>query len=307
MSFKKIFLLSLITCFSVSVFSFAEAPSIRAKAAIVVDADTGDVLYEKNPDQRMYPGSTTKIMTAVLGIELGKTQGKLDQPVTITQDSLELESDASVLGIYPGDQITLRNALKGMMMVSGCDVAVDVAETVMPAQRQFVQAMNDKAAALGAVNTHFVNPHGLPDSEHYTTARDLAKIAVYSMTLPEFRDFVKDNTWDMPVNGEYKHVTSTNYFLTSGFTGANGIKTGTTNMGGACLVASAVQNGRTVIAVILNSEDRFDDAQTLMTYGFQVLQPIAPEENVYIIRNAPAGQTVSGLAAQAAGQTDKAA
>lgn len=118
------------------------------------------------------------------------------------------------------------------------------------------------------------------------------------MKLPEFRDFVKDSSWNMPINSGYKTVNSTNYFLTSGFAGANGIKTGTTNMGGACLVTSATQDGRTVIATILNSDDRFGDAQTLMSYGFSHLKDQAPKENVYIMRNAPAGQTLSGLAAQ---------
>lgn len=301
MSLKKIMLTGLLACLSMTTLAFAaapEPPAISAEAAVVMDADTGDVLYTKNPDERMYPGSTTKIMTAILGVELGKAQGKLDQQINITQDSLNLESDASILGIYPGDQITMRNAMKGMMIVSGCDVAVDVAETVMPTQWQFVQAMNDKAVALGATSTHFVNPHGLPDYNHYTTARDLAKIAAYGMKLPEFRDFVKDSSWDMPINGGYKTIHSTNYFLSSGFPGANGIKTGTTSMGGACLVTSATNNGRTVVATILNSNDRFGDAQQLMTYGFQVLKPKAPAENVYIMRNAPAGQTLSGLAVQ---------
>lgn len=303
MSLRNLLLTGLMTCLTLSSTALAatpEPPQISAQAAYVMDADTGDELYAKNPDQRMYPGSTTKIMTAILGVELGKAQGQLDQQINITQDSLNLESDASVLGLQPGDQVTLRNAMKGMMIVSGCDVAVDVAETVMPTQWQFVQAMNDKAVALGATSTHFVNPHGLPDYDHYTTARDLAKIAAYGMKLPEFRDFVKDSSWDMPINGGYQHVNSTNYFLSSGFPGANGIKTGTTNMGGACLVTSATQDGRTIVATILNSDDRFGDAQRLMAYGFAVLKDRAPKENVYIMRNAPAGQTLSGLAAQKA-------
>lgn len=303
MSLRNLLLTGLMTCLTMSATALAatpEPPQVSAEAAVVMDADTGDVLYTKNPDQRMYPGSTTKIMTAILGVELGKAQGQLDQQINITQDSLNLESDASVLGLQPGDQVTLRNAMKGMMIVSGCDVAVDVAETVMPTQWQFVQAMNDKAVALGATSTHFVNPHGLPDYNHYTTARDLARIAAYGMKLPEFRNMVKDSAWDMPINGGYQHVNSTNYFLTSGFPGADGIKTGTTNMGGACLVASATQGGRTVLATILNSDDRFGDAQTLMTYGFQALKAKRPTENVYFLRNAPAGQTLSGLAAQKA-------
>lgn len=297
MSLKKMIVMTVVACLSISSLALAEAPAapeVSAQAAYVVDATTGDELYAKNPDQRMYPGSTTKIMTAILGIELGRD--KMDQPVNITEDSLNLESDASVLGLQPGDQVTLRNALTGMMIVSGCDAAVDIAETVSPTEAAFVQAMNEKAAALGAANTHFVNPHGLPDPNHYTTARDLTKIAMYGMTLPEFRDIVKRSEFDMPyMNGGYKHCTSTNYFLTSGFAGANGIKTGTTSAGGPCLVVSATQNGRTVIATILNSDDRYGDAQALMTYGFSVLKPL---ENVYIIRKAPAGQTLSSLGKQ---------
>ncbi len=294
---KKLILTALAAFMTASSAVFAETagqPSVYADAAYVIDADTGSELYAKNPDQTMYPGSTTKIMTAVLGIELGKAQGQLDQPIKITQDSLQLESDASVLGLYPGDQVTLRNAMTGMMIVSGCDAAVDVAETVTPSESAFVQKMNEKAAALGAVHTHFVNPHGLPDTNHYTTARDLTKIAAYAMTLPEFRDMVKHSEYDMPyINGGSKHCTSTNYFLTSGFAGANGIKTGTTNAGGPCLVVSATQDGRTVIATILNSSDRFGDAQTLMKYGFSALKPL---ENVYIMRTAPAGQTLTDVA-----------
>ena len=269
MSLKRIFCLAAAACLTVSAAVFA---------------DTGDTLYAKNADDRAYPGSTTKIMTGILGVELGKAQGKMDQPLNITNDVYNIESDASVLGIDPDDQITLRHALTGMMTVSGCDAA------------DFVAKMNEKAAALGCTNTHFANPHGLPDSNHYSTARDMATIAAYGMKMPEFRDMVSHSEYDMPyINGGSKHCTTTNYFLTSGFPGANGIKTGTTNAGGPCLIASATQDGRTVIASIMNSDDRFGDAQKLMAYGFSVLKPVEPAENVYILRQAPAGQTLSDI------------
>lgn len=299
MSLKKILCLAAAACLTVSAAVFADTPQppeISAHAAYVMDADTGDTLYAKNADDRAYPGSTTKIMTCILGVELGKAQGKLDQPINITKDVYNIESDASVLGIDPGDQITLRNAMTGMMTVSGCDATIAVAETVTPSQADFVAKMNEKAAALGCTNTHFANPHGLPDSDHYSTARDMATMAAYGMKLPEFRDMVSHSEYDMPyINGGSKHCTTTNYFLTSGFPGANGIKTGTTNAGGPCLVASATQDGRTVIASIMNSDDRFGDAQKLMSYGFSVLKPVEPAENVYILRQAPAGQTLSDI------------
>lgn len=295
---KKV-ILSMAVCMVLSfATAFAEEalPVIQANMAYAMDADTGNELYAKNPDTRSYPGSTTKIMTCILGIELGKAQGKLDSPISISPKSLQLQSDASVLGLYPGDKVTLRNAMTGMMTVSGCDAAVDVAETVAPTEADFVYQMNAKAAAIGCTNSHFVNPHGLPDDKHYSTVRDTAIMAAYGMKLPEFREAVRHSTYDMPyMDGGSKHCTTTNYFLTSGFTGANGIKTGTTNGGGPCLVTSATQAGRTVIAVIFNSSDRFGDAQRLMKYGFSVLRPL---ENVYVIRTAPAGQTLTDVAAK---------
>lgn len=296
MSLRKMIVI-MTACLAMTASVFAETvdqPSIDAQMAYVMDADTGNELYAKNPDQRSYPGSTTKVMTCILGLEMGKAQGILDKPIRITQDSLNLESDASVLGLYLGDQVTLRNAMTGMMTVSGCDAAVDVAETVAPTEADFVYQMNAKASALGCTNTHFVNPHGLPDSVHYSTVRDMAKIAAYGMKMPEFRNAVSHSEYNMPyINGGTKYCTTTNYFLTSGFPGANGIKTGTTNAGGPCLIASATQDNRTVIAVIFNSGDRFGDAQKLMKYGFSVLQPL---ENVYVMRTAPAGQTLTEVA-----------
>ena len=296
MSLKRMLCLAAVACLTLAAPVFADEiqkPDIEAHAAYVMDADTGDELYSKNADDLAYPGSTTKIMTAILGIELGKEQAMMDKPLHITDDIYDIDSDASVLGIKPGDQITLSNGLTGMMLVSGCDAAVAVAETVTPTEADFVAKMNEKAAALGATHTHFANPHGLPDSNHYSTARDMAVIAAYGMKLPEFQSMGSRSEFDMPyMDGGFKHCVSTNEFLTSGFEGANGIKTGTTNAGGPCLVVSATRDGRTVIASIMNSSDRYGDAQKLMTYAFSALKPT---ENVYIVRHAPAGQTLSDI------------
>ena len=269
---KKIGLFCVVLGLTASSLVIAAAPvvpEVYALSAYMMDADTGEGLYAKAENELSYPGSTTKIMTGILGLELGKSQ--LDQPLKITSDIYNIE-DASVLGIAPGDQITLREAMKGMMIVSGCDVAVAVAETVTPSEWNFVQYMNWKARDLGAVNTHFNNVHGLPDDQHYTTAKDMAIIAAYAMKNPTFRDMVNKPAYDVVyMDGHTQHVTSTNYFLTSGFSGANGIKTGTTNAAGPCLIASATRNGKTLVAATMNSADRFRDAQTLLGYGFNLL------------------------------------
>ena len=220
-----------------------------------------------------------------------------------------------------------------MMTVGGCDAAYDAAVTVSPSLDSFVQAMNAKAAAIGASHTHFTNPAGLPDENHYSTARDLAKIGAYAMKSADFRGLVNHASFDMPyADSGTKHCETTNEFLTSGFMGADGIKTGATNDGGPCLVASATRDGHTLVASILNSSDRAGDAAALLTYGFaQLAAPAAPvsaatnataaekaavaasravtqaanaynasadAEEAYVLRDVPAGQTLSQIAAQ---------
>lgn len=287
-------------------------PDVRADAAYVMDADTGAELYAKKADEKMYPGGTTMIMTALLGVE----SGKLDSVMTISDASAALDSDVSRVGVYKGDKILLRNAMTAMMTVGGCDVALDVASTVSPTQADFVGAMNTKAKEIGATNTHFVNPTGLPANGHYSTARDLSRIAAYAMKSADFRNLVNHSTYDMPyADSGSKHCVTTNEFLTSGFSGANGIKTGATNNGGPALVASATRNGHTLIATVLNSYDRSGDVEKLLSYGFSkigetstsaatttdsakasVTKAVISSEEAYVLRDAPAGQTVSDIA-----------
>lgn len=264
-------------------------PDIYAKAAVLLNTTTGEILYKKKEYQQMYPGSTTKIMTYILGLELGKN--RLDQPLYISENAVNIP-DASMLGLAMGDRITLREAMRGMIVVSGCDAAVAVAETVTDSQSQFVRAMNQKAAALGCAGTHFTNVHGMPDSNHYTTALDLARIAAYGMSIPEFRNAVKRATYDMKyMDGHTKTVNTTNYFLTSGFEGADGVKTGTTDSAGPCVIVSATRKGTNLIGVILNSADRWSDAQALMTYGFAVVDK-KNEEKKDMFEKEPTGEVI---------------
>lgn len=243
-------------------------PSTGAVSACLIDADDNGVLYGKDEDKIMHPASTTKIMTAILALE----SGKLDEPLVITPEAVNTEP--SSLGLRLGDKITLREALTGMMIVSGNDAAVAVAQTVAGSVPAFAKMMNDKAKELGAVNTHFVNPHGLTAQGHYSTAHDMAIIASYAMKKPEFREIVSKKAYDMKyMDGHTEYVTTTNRFLKSGFKGANGIKTGFTNAAGDCLVASATRGQKTLITVFYNDDYRWEDAPAWLEFGFSFYDP----------------------------------
>ena len=243
-------------------------PDTSAVSACLIDANDNSVLYGKDEDRIMPPASTTKIMTAIIALE----SGKLDEPLVISQYAVNTEP--SSLGLRVGDKITLREALAGMLLVSGNDAAVAVAETVAGSVPEFAKLMNDKARELGAVRTHFVNPHGLTSQGHYSTAHDMAIIASYAMKNPLFREMVGRTEYNMKyMDGHTKYVTTTNRFLKSGFWGANGIKTGFTNAAGDCLVASATRGLKTMIAVFYNDDYRWDDAQTWLEFGFSFYDP----------------------------------
>lgn len=244
-----------------------QEPSTIAGAAILVDADNGDILLAKDPRRWMHPASTTKIMTAVLALE----SGKWDQPLVISQKAVNTEP--SSLGLKMGDRITLGEAVAGMMVVSGNDAAVAVAETVGGSVDNFAQMMNDKAKELGMDNTRFLNPHGLTAMGQHTTPTDMAKLAIYAMKKPEFRAIVGRKAYNVKyMDGHTQYVTTTNRFLKSGYPGAVGIKTGFTNAAGDCLVAGAERNGKLLIAVFYDDDNRWTDAPAWFDYGFSLYQ-----------------------------------
>lgn len=268
---KKISVLLIGVMLIFSTAAFAEPlsnPDTGAVSACLIDAEDNAVLYGKDEDRIMPPASTTKIMTAIVALE----KGKLDEPLIISQYAVNTEP--SSLGLRTGDRITLREALAGMLLVSGNDAAVAVAETVAGSVPKFAEMMNEKARELGAYNTHFVNPHGLTAQGHYSTAHDMAIIAAYAMKNPLFREMVGRVSYNMKyMDGSTKYVTTTNRFLKSGFLGANGIKTGFTNAAGDCLVASATRGLKTMIAVFYNDDYRWDDARTWLEFGFSFYDP----------------------------------
>jgi serine-type D-Ala-D-Ala carboxypeptidase (penicillin-binding protein 5/6) len=244
------------------------AVRVTATAAVLVDAATGQVLYDRNAHLPWPPASTTKIMTALVALE----RARLDTPVEVSRPVARFR-EGTVVGLPEHATIPLRDLLYALMLPSGNDVALAIAEGVGGSVPAFVDLMNEKAAALGATQTHFTAPHGLYDREHYTTAYDLSLIARAAMQYPTFREIVHTRSWLFSVPGRpVRRLFNHNRFL-SRFAGADGIKTGYVHESGMTLVASATRDGWRLIAVVLHSGDMYGDASRLMNLGFARYRP----------------------------------
>ena len=241
-------------------------PETKALSAAVIDGDTGEIYGEKNGNTRINPASTTKMLTAILALEEGRHLLWQDAKIT----PLAAHQDGTLLGLVPGMRIWLSEVVSGMMLVSGNDAAVVVAETVGGTYERFIDMMNEKAKVVGVTDSHFANPSGLTDANHYATAVDMAKIAQYAMKNEEFREIVKQKTHSMVYeDGTVIVVENRNEFLSGGYPGANGVKTGMTEAAGDCLVASASQNGKLMIACVYHDDARWKDVEALLDYGFK--------------------------------------
>lgn len=285
LSFLLVFLLS-ITTFSgpISIFADSKDVSISSPNSVVLDYETGKVLYEKNGNEKIYPASTTKIWTAYLVI---KNVKNLDEPIEIDKD---LSVDGSSMYLEKGEIFTVKELLQGLLIHSSNDVAEVLAEYVSGSKKAFADLMNKEAYEIGAKNTHFNNPHGLPDKEHYTTAYDMALMAREAMSNEIIRDIVstKSITFEMsdtPTSRRFISRTfyNTNKFLTSTekiqykgksidikYDLVDGIKTGYTDDAGRCLLSSAVKNGMRVISAVFKDTgtDVYVDSRTLIDYAF---------------------------------------
>ena len=240
-----------------------EDPDIQAKSALLVDANTGAIVYAKNEHQELYPASLTKIMTALLVVEaIDKGQLSLDQEVTASSTIESLDTDGSTANIKPGEIMTVEQLLYCMLVVSANEACVILAEAVSGSVDAFVDQMNEKAQALGCENTHFVNPTGLHDSQHYTSAWDLYLITKEALT---HKDFVRiSDTGDITLPATNLHearaLHSTNYLISvwrsRGYINKNahGIKTGSTSEAGHCLVSSAAKGSLSFISVVLGCD-----------------------------------------------------
>lgn len=243
----------------------AAAPlQVMAKSAVLLDAQNGEILYCKAPDEKRPPASTTKILTAILAIECGN----LNQVVSVSENAANT-GEAS-LHLRPGEKLTLYNLLHGALMKSANDACVAIAEAIAPSEEEFIGLLNMKAKALGAFNTEFFNTNGLPCKGHLTTAYDLAIITRHAMNNPVFADIVKKKTYllEWEDSSRKTYIKNTNKLLWT-YLYTTGVKTGTTDSAGKCLVASAKYGNRQLITVLLNSPDRFSEARRMLEYGFK--------------------------------------
>ncbi len=238
-------------------------PGNHALSAALIDVTSGRILFSQRGDEPMKIASLTKIMTAIVAIE----HGNLDSNVKVSIRAAGKEG--SSLYLKAGEQITLRNALYGLMLRSGNDAAVAVAEHVGGSVEGFAYLMNKKAEEIGLTNSHFMNPHGLDQQGHFSSANDLAKLTAYAMHNPDFKEIVKTRVKSAPNphdSWDYKWVNK-NKMLTM-YDGADGVKTGYTKQALRTLVSSATRNGQQLVAVTLNDGDDWLDHRNLLDYGF---------------------------------------
>lgn len=261
---------------------YDRGPQVSARAAILIDVASGAVLFAKNEHNLRAPASTTKIMTAILALELGD----LRAPVTVGWRP-PLVPGSSIY-LREGERLTLEGLLRGLMMESGNDAAATIAEHIAGSEPEFVRLMNSRARNLGAWATIFANPHGLDpyDRDHLTTAFDLALIARRGLQIPKFRELVRTRSASVEsLPAMTRALRNTNRLLWY-FGGADGVKTGTTDYAGNCLVASATRDGWQLLAVVLGSQDRWRDAAVLLEAGYKDFAPMLAAPRGYPVGTA---------------------
>lgn len=241
-----------------------DIPNINSRAAIVIDRNSKAILYGKSETEQRKMASTTKIMTAIVVLE----NANLSDIVTISKKAAN--TGGSVLGIKTGDKISVCDLLYGLLLVSGNDTAVALAEHVGGSVEGFADMMNKKAAELGLTNTHYVTPHGLDDDNHYTTAYELAILTDYALNNKTFYNYVATKSYTININGYPKTLRNTNELL-GNLDGVYGVKTGFTNGANRCLVTSCKRGNLDIICIVLGADSkkfRTQDSIKLIEYCF---------------------------------------
>ncbi|MDD2533939.1 MAG: D-alanyl-D-alanine carboxypeptidase [Eubacteriales bacterium] len=255
------------------------APPLISESAVLIDADSGQILYGKNMDEVLYPASITKIMTSLLALE----RGNLNDILTMSHDAVyTVERGSSHIALEEGEQISLNNALYGLAIASANDAANGIAEYIGGSIPLFADMMNQRAQEAGALNTHFTNANGLPDPTHLTTARDMALITRAAVNTPGWTTYFGAGRYEIPptnLQPEVRALYSYNSFLNGErhLDGVIGCKTGYTNEAFHTLVTVVRRNGRTLIAVVMKSQlksAKWDDTEALIEYGFAQFRAI---------------------------------
>ena len=289
---------------------FDESIVSSATVAMVFDAQTGDVVYEKNPDQRVYPASTTKLLSAIIAIE----DGIADRDVTVAVCKDDYSAENSLMGLVRGETISGKDLLYGMLLASGNDAAASVAVDVAGSMDAFAERMNEKARELGMTSSHFVNPHGLQNEEHYTTGNDMKKLAMYVfqnnllMQIVGTKEYIVEPT---DLCAEQRVIKNTNKLVNTVqssnpdvqtvdyiYEYANGMKTGYTYAANGCLVASATKDDQSYIVLIFDDQselgvNRWGMATELFNFAFDNYQKVYPSE---FLAQYPVTETVQNVA-----------
>lgn len=254
-----------LSCFIPSISANPTDVSVSAHSAILIEMDSGEIVYAKNADERLPMASTTKIMTALVALE----NCDVSRTVTVSPQAVGIEGSSVYL--FAGEKITMQDLLYALLLSSANDAAAAIAIEVGGSIEGFAQMMNDRARELGLENTNFTNPHGLYDEQHYTTARELALIANEAMKHPAFAKIVATYKWasKMADSDETRLFVNHNKLLKS-YEGTCGIKTGFTKKSGRCLVSCAERDGTRLLCVTLNAPDDWRDHSALFDYGYSI-------------------------------------
>lgn len=260
----------------VTASNVSELPKINSRRYIVYDRISKSMIIGKNEDVKSAMASTTKIMTTIVILE------KADLNETVTVSVKAGGTGGSRLGLKRGDKTSVKDLLYGLMLRSGNDAAVALAEHVGGSVKEFAELMNEKAAELGLTNTHFVTPHGLDDPNHYTTALELAKLTDYAMDNETFARIVGTKSTTIYINNQPRQINNTNELL-GVLNGVVGVKTGFTNNAGRCLVTEIKRNNMDVITIVLGADtkkDRTKDSVNLIEYTFSKYKMYNLEEQI---------------------------
>ncbi len=251
-------------------------PIINSRSAIVLDRNSKLILYGKNENEKRKMASTTKIMTAIVVIE----NTNLEEITTIS--SKAAGTGGSRLGLHKNDKISIINLLYGLLLCSGNDAAVALAEFTSGSVENFSILMNNKATELGLTSTHFVTPHGLDNDEHYTTAYELALLADYALKNKTFSNIVKTKNYTIQINSSSKTLSNTNELL-GNLEGVYGVKTGFTNGANRCLVTAVKRNNLDLICIVLGADtkkDRTQDSVKLIEYAYKNFELVNVKEKI---------------------------